>query len=320
MAYSAETVNGYPKFPAFSSIDGPAVFPGYQYDMLYQQCDILNRKIMKALYGTLSDEQKGKLRREEDGLVTLTPQEIGLNADSIDCVMFDANTFDVIDAFLQGQDADDVFPLRKKDYAMDCLEKFVPEDIWLEGLAPNDRTAVKNAIRKGVKNIPLGVAIERYAPLFWRIDVIRRVGMLPSYSYGSFGISMNTTWYPSRVVVELTYSVSMEDDMYEMPLAMWPVSSYENKILEFFNELSKRMTPEAEEVFRKRVAVIADFLKEKSPVIHDYEFTQYHTMARERFPMASDEDIYKALCSLSDSEILEKDPPFFNHLVAPWKR
>ena len=50
MPNSSENANRYPGFPSFSSIDGPAVYSGYQYGMLYQQCDILNRKIMKALY------------------------------------------------------------------------------------------------------------------------------------------------------------------------------------------------------------------------------------------------------------------------------
>lgn len=310
----------YPDFPAFSSIDGPAVYSGYQYGMLYQQCDILNRKIMKALHGTLSAAQKGKLRREEDGLVTLFPNEIGFKEDSIECVMFDGNTFEVIDAFLHGQNTEDVFPFRKVDYAMDRLEKFVPEDIWLEGLSPADRTAVKSAVRKGAENIPLGVAVERYAPLFWRIDVIRRVGMLPTYSYGNIDLDVDIVWYSGRIVVELIYSVFMEEGCYEMPLGLWPVSSYEAKILDFFNALSKRMTPSAEAVLQKRVDVIAGFLKGQSPVIHDYEFMRYHALARERFPMALDEDIYRALRSVTDSEVLVKKPNFNNRLVAPWKK
>lgn len=320
MPNSSENANRYPGFPSFSTIDGPAVYSGYQYGMLYQQCDILNRKIMKALHGTLSAAQKGKLRREEDGLVTLSPNEIGFKDDSIECVMFDGNTFEVIDAFLKGVSPEDVCPLRVKDYAMDRLEKYVPEDIWLEGLSEADRTAVRNAIRKGAENIPLGVAVERYAPLFWRIDVIRRVGMLPTYSYGSIGLDVDIVCYSGRIVVELIYSVFREDGYYEMPLGLWPVSNYEAKILDFFNALSKRMTPAAEAVLQKRVDVIAGFLKGQSPVIRDHELTRYHALARERFPMALDEDIYRALRSVTDSEILLKEPKFNNRLVAPWKK
>ena len=319
MAEIIHKTDGYPKFPEFASIDRPAVFPEYQFDMLYQQCDVLNRKIMKALYETLSDEQKEKITCEEDGLATLIPCELGINEDSVICVMFDANTFDVIDAFLPGQIIEDVFPLRRMDYAMDRLEKFVPEDIWLEGLDSDERTIVKEAIRKGAKNVSVAEAVMKYALLFSCIDVVKRVCMLPDYHYGSFDITKCAVCYPSRIVVELVYSVFMEDDIYTLPLGMWPISNYESKIMDFFNELAKKITPQTEEEKQKSVDVIVNFLKEKSSVIHDYDFTYYHILAREQFPTASDEDIYHAMCSLTDSEICLKNPPYYNKLIAPWR-